>query len=99
MTIEEEVKALDTMIDETRRRLNELTARRRDLLLDALGVKVGDIVRNTEKDPQWKEGKIAKIDTIHGLGQKPWVDVFPRKKDGSFSLAARCAYKDWEKAE
>lgn len=58
------------------------------------GVKVGSIIR----DRKGKEHRVIRVDGRWASG-RPWLEGNPRKKDGSFGVAVRHIYGDWQLVE
>lgn len=83
-----EINALKSRVGDLRRQLTEAEDRLREAEIAQCPAKIGDIVtyrgqehRVTEIKPSW---------------QKAWLMGNPRKKDGTFGIAERHLYGDWE---
>lgn len=77
-------------------RLNELKQQIRSAKLGEAQMKYGVFIGCVVKDKGGKEYKVTNIKTW--VDGKPWVSGNPRKKDGTFGIAHRNLYTDWELA-
>lgn len=87
------LKELIQQEDELSKKLGEvrraITEEKTRLAEEQFGVSVGSIV----SDRQGNEYRVTRIMTM--CSGKPWLEGNPKKKDGTFGVARRNIYSDW----
>jgi hypothetical protein len=91
--LEREENKYNDILSDIHAHQNVLRLKKVELLY---GAKVGAVV-------EWRGQKyrITKVDVkyYHNDDQKPWLEGNPLKKDGTFGIAVRNLYGDWEVAK
>lgn len=84
--LEQQEKEILEQLQVVRKAIHEEKLR---LTEQQFGVRVGSIV----KDRKGVEHKVTKVNPSYG---KPWLEGNPKKKDGTFGIAQRNIYSDWD---
>ena len=85
---EKHINDLKSRVGDLERQLDDAKARLKAAQIDAAGVKVGDVVVS--------RGKRYRVTEIEPSSWGAWVSGNPEKKDGTFGIARRALYSDWE---
>src|ERR1700690_1555977 len=92
------IEDLERKVQSLQDQLSAALASLRRAKLDACPVKKGDIVRYKGQNSR-KQGQLYKvtgIDTNFSL-ENPWLVGNPQRKDGTWGIAERNLYSEWER--